>query len=146
MTAAPTIPPDEPDEPNAMPCKPCPVGAAGKAADAALGQRGRPFKSGGSFPEGGFDSSFVRWAYQRAGVPVPRAADPQASAGKPVPQAALKRGDLVLFVNRDGEIDHVGIYLDHGRFVHVPTDGVVTVDSLSHAPWAHRFSAGRRIA
>jgi cell wall-associated NlpC family hydrolase len=51
----------------------------------------------------------------------------------------------VLFARRNGEIYHVGLYLDGGRFVHAVAKEGVTVTSLDEAPWNQRFSGGRRI-
>ncbi len=58
----------------------------------------------------------------------------------------LQQGDLVFF-GRKGRINHVGIYVGEGRFLHSPSTGKdVRVDSLTTGYWAPRFMQARRVA
>ena len=59
---------------------------------------------------------------------------------------ALEEGDLVVFGKR-GRVDHVGIYVGEGRFVHAPSTGKdVMVSSLETGYWSGKYMEGRRIA
>jgi len=59
---------------------------------------------------------------------------------------ALAEGDLVFFGKR-GHIDHVGIYVGEGKFVHAPRTGRdVTVSSLTSGYWAQKYLEARRLA
>ena len=58
----------------------------------------------------------------------------------------LRQGDLVFF-GLKGRINHVGIYVGEGRFLHSPSSGKdVRVDSLITGYWANRYLSGRRVA
>ncbi len=58
----------------------------------------------------------------------------------------LQEGDLVFFGPR-GRVNHVGIYVGEGRFLHSPSSGKdVRVDSLVTGYWSSRFLQARRLA
>ncbi|HBS62761.1 MAG TPA: hypothetical protein DEB32_08580, partial [Stenotrophomonas sp.] len=58
---------------------------------------------------------------------------------------ALAAGDLVFF-GRKGRVDHVGIYVGEGRFLHAPSTGKdVRVDSLVTGYWSAKFMQARRV-
>ena len=57
----------------------------------------------------------------------------------------LRQGDLVFF-GLKGRVNHVGIYVGEGRFLHSPSSGKdVRVDSLITGYWANRYLQARRI-
>jgi cell wall-associated NlpC family hydrolase len=88
--------------------------------DRARGQLGTRYVLGGNRPGESLDcSSFARYAMEALGFRLPRTADEQARLGRAVPRdrAALKPGDLLTFGSRR-RVDHVGIYLGEGRFIH----------------------------
>ena len=93
---------------------------AARAAALAAQLVGAPYKYGGATPDG-FDCSGLVWyVYQTVGLAVPRTAVEQQAAARPVPLSALRPGDLVFFYTA---VDHVGIYLGGGEFVHAPATG-----------------------
>ena len=52
-----------------------------------------------------------------------------------------------MFFGRRGRIDHVGIYIGEGKFVHAPSRGKdVTVSSLDQGYWSGRFLQARRVS
>ena len=58
---------------------------------------------------------------------------------------ALTEGDLVFF-GRRGRVDHVGIYIGDGKFLHAPRTGRdVTVSTLTDGYWSHKYLEARRI-
>jgi cell wall-associated NlpC family hydrolase len=57
------------------------------------------------------------------GLEIPRTAREQRHAAHPVPLAALAPGDLVFFRIHSRRVNHVGIYVGGGRFVHAPRAG-----------------------
>lgn len=110
---------------------------------------GTPYRWGGTSPERGFDcSGLVSYVFETAlGIELPRVSRDMARAGEPVERAQLNVGDLVFFALRGGRIDHVGIYVGEGRFLHAPRTGRdVTVSALDGGYWAKRFKQARRIA
>ena len=80
-----------------------------------------PYAWGGTSIDGGMDcSAFSRFIIKKYGVKLPRTVKDQARTGRFIPAGKLQPGDLVFFdatVKRRG-VDHVGIYIHKGYFVH----------------------------
>lgn len=115
----------------------------------ALTLLGTPYRWGGSNPDSGFDcSGLVGYVFRTAlGIDLPRVSRDMAQNGERVERASLNAGDLVFFGRRGNRIDHVGIYLGEGRFVHAPRTGKdVMVSELDSGYWAGRFQLARRVA
>ena len=109
---------------------------------------GTPYRWGGESPDGGFDcSGLVGYVYRSVlGMELPRVSRQMATSGEAVERTALVPGDLVFF-GRRGRVNHVGIYVGEGRFLHAPSRGKdVRVDSLATGYWSGRYLQGRRVA
>ncbi len=120
---------------------------AREASLLALSLVDTPYRYGGNTPESGFDcSGLIVYVYRHAArLRLPRTVAELARTGVPVPLAAARSGDLVLF-DTQGRFSHAGIYVDGGRFVHAPsTGGTVRLDGVQARYWAPRFSGVRRI-
>ena len=117
----------------ARPAEPAPAAAPAPALASApasvLGERaatlatrllGTPYRVGGTSTDGFDCSGLVYYVYRELGVSLPRTAAEQRAAARRVPAEALVPGDLVFFST---PVDHVGIYLGHGEFVHAPGSG-----------------------
>lgn len=88
-----------------------PTDQAQKAVAAAKTALGTPYQWGGTVPGKGLDcSGLVQWAYQQAGVDLPRTASAQA-VGPQIPRAELQAGDLAVW---DG---HVAMIVDGGNMI-----------------------------
>jgi len=106
---------------------------------------GKPYHYGGASPDKGFDcSGLVFYAFQHAGIKVPRTSHTQFVDAFPVNPHALRQGDL-LFFSISGKISHVGIYIGNNTFIHAPSSGkAVSYASLSNPYWRdHLIKAGR---
>jgi len=109
---------------------------------------GTPYRWGGTSPEGGFDcSGLVGYVFRTIGIDLPRVSRAMANEGTAVAdRTALAEGDLVFFGKR-GRVDHVGIYIGEGKFLHAPRTGRdVTVSSLSTGYWSAKYLEARRLA
>ena len=109
---------------------------------------GTPYRWGGTSPESGFDcSGLVGYVFRTIGIDLPRVSRSMAHEGTEVANRdALAEGDLVFFGKR-GRIDHVGIYIGDGKFLHAPRTGRdVTVSSLTTGYWSQKYLQARRIA
>lgn len=139
----------------AMPAKPAPApaeSASSRVQDAlkrAFSLLGTPYRWGGTSPETGFDcSGLVGYVFRTIGIDLPRVSREMAGAGTPVnDRDALAKGDLVFFGRSGSRIDHVGIYIGDGKFLHAPRTGRdVTVSSLTSGYWSQKFLQARRVA
>lgn len=122
------------------------AGLANAVLFRAIGLVGTPYRWGGNTPEGGFDcSGLVGFVFRdAAGVLLPRRSSDIAAIDAPtVGRQALAPGDLVFF-GKDG-VDHVGIYVGEGRFVHAPSSGgTVRLDALDGHYWRDVFAFAKR--
>lgn len=92
-------------------------------------------------------SSFVQQVFNRKhGYQLPRTSLAQAKTGKYVAKKNLRAGDLVFFdTNRDGRINHVGIYIGKGNFVHSSPVNKVGTNELDRGYWKNAYKSARRV-
>ncbi len=116
----------------------------------ALALLGTPYRWGGTSPEGGFDcSGLVGYVFRNTlGIELPRISRDMANVGELIRDPkALVEGDLVFFSRRGKHVDHVGIYIGNGQFVHAPRTGKdVEVANLITGYWSQKFFQARRVA
>jgi cell wall-associated NlpC family hydrolase len=120
-----------------------PSGAA--IANLAASLIGTSYEFGGADLSGFDCSGLALFVHAQVGISIPRTAAAQQRAAQAVPLTQLLPGDLVFFRMRSGGIDHVGVYLGAGRFVHAPHRGVAVASAdLSEGFFAHHLvNAGR---
>jgi cell wall-associated NlpC family hydrolase len=109
--------------------------ASGRAAAAVAAARsalGKPYVWGANGPTGFDCSGLTQWSYAQAGVGLPRTSQAQAGAGRRVPLAAARPGDLVAY--RD-DASHIGMYVGNGQVIHAPHPGApVRYDPVGMMP------------
>jgi cell wall-associated NlpC family hydrolase len=105
-----------------------------------------PYRWGGTSIRHGMDcSAFTIYVFRKFGVRLPRTAKEQARIGRHVRRYTLRPGDLVFFdaSRRRKGIDHVGIYMGRGKFVHSVSGKGVVIQRLRDFP--HPVLYGKRI-
>jgi cell wall-associated NlpC family hydrolase len=116
-------------------------------ADFALQLIDIRYRRGGRSPATGFDcSGFVHYVFRHSvGEELAASSAAQFKGGTSIARSEMKTGDLVFFRTHGKRISHVGIYLDHGRFIHSPSSGKrISISRLDEAYWAKRFAGARR--
>ncbi|WP_029391298.1 NlpC/P60 family protein [Streptomyces xiaopingdaonensis] len=112
---------------------------AAAALSAAKGKIGSPYVWGATGPSSFDCSGLTSWAYQQAGVSLPRTSQAQANAGSRLGQGELAPGDLVFFYD---DLHHVGLYAGNGQILHAPKPGAnVRFESINNMP----FMFGTRV-
>lgn len=120
---------------------------AAAVLDEADELRGTRYAAGGVSPTGFDCSGFVQYLYGRQGIPLPRTAQAQFSAGTRIRANRLRPGDLVFFRISGRRVTHVGLAVGDGQFIHAPNVGSrVRIDRLDAPYWARRFAGARRVA
>jgi cell wall-associated NlpC family hydrolase len=139
---------------------------AQKIISLALDLFGHPYKYGGTSIGKGIDCSFfAQTIFKGLGIPLPRTSGEQFKTGQAADPSSLKVGDLVFFkktyysttkrkkkgkvrVRRVGvtRINHVGIYIGNGEFIHATLNtNRVTISRLDEPYFVKRFAGARRV-
>jgi len=103
---------------------------------------GKPYRWGAAGPNAFDCSGLVQFVYGSLGVNLPRTT--AALWRSLTPTDKPRPGDLVFFSFSGRRVDHVGIYLGNGRFIHANSyKHQVVVEDLN-APWYKRVYLGAR--
>gem|GEM_PF-534935 len=120
-----------------------------------LAQRclGIPYRPGGTTTQGFDCSGFVRYVFRENGIELGRSSRQQALEGKPVELSDIRPGDLIFFQmdqrrKNPGRIDHVGLYLGNGQFIHAASSSrsrEIKMDRLEAGHFLTKIVGARRI-
>ncbi|MGQ9728401.1 MAG: C40 family peptidase, partial [Candidatus Fervidibacter sp.] len=97
-------------------------------------------------PVKGLDcSAFVQRVFAARGIKLPRTSAKQAEVGIPVPVSQLQPGDRLYFAVKGNRIDHCGIYIGNGLFIHASgRHNAVVISSLYEPLYARSLVTIRR--
>ena len=102
----------------------------GQIVDYAKTFIGGKYIYGGTTPKGFDCSGFTQYVFKHFGYSLSRTSSAQSSNGKAVSTSSLQLGDLLCFSKSSGStsINHVGIYIGSGKFVHAANTqkGIIT--------------------
>lgn len=120
-------------------------GTGSRIVNTALKYLGIPYKWGG-YSAGGVDcSGFVKAVFGSCGIALPRVSREQALVGIPVGWSQLQPGDRLYFACKGSQIDHAGIYIGNGLFIHSSASrGGVAVDNVLKGFYLNSLVAARR--
>ena len=119
------------------------------AVRVARQQLRKRYRWGGTSPKRGFDcSGLMQYAYKKASVRLPRTAAAQYRSTKRVSLSRLQTGDLIFFHTRRSRtrVNHVGIYLGGGKFIHAPRRGKRVSVSTLNRYWKRRAVGAGRVS
>lgn len=110
---------------------------------------GTRYRWGGASVSQGFDCSGLLFYLFRneAGINIPRTTTSMLnSKAETVERDKLKVGDAVFFKHNGGQrMNHVGLYIGNGRFIHSPRTGkTIRIDSLNNTYWKQSYHTAKR--
>jgi hypothetical protein len=109
-------------------------------------EMGKPYQWGGAGPNSYDCSGLVYYVYGKLGITMPRVSRDQAKVGTYVSKDKLIYGDLVFFARDGKNVNHVGIYVGNGLFVHAPESGdVVKKTTLLSGYYERSYYTARRV-
>jgi len=119
----------------------------------ALDVMGTPYRWGGTSADGFDCSGLIQYAYSAHGIMLPRTSADQARQGTSVDRnlSALVPGDILTFSAGAGgsQVNHVGLYVGGGEFIHSATNGVQKSRLSATDPygkwWWDRWVGARRV-
>lgn len=108
---------------------------------------GVPYRRGGTSKDGMDCSGFVRTLYDELfNIELPHSSrgQYQFSALRQIPKIKMQAGDLLFFSDKKKKrVNHVGVYLSGGRFIHASSSQGITVSRLSESYWRKRFVSSK---
>lgn len=108
---------------------------------AAYRSIGIDYRWGGNTPKEGFDcSGLTKFTHKNVNLSIPRTALEQSKASRTIRRQDLKPGDMIFFRTSGKSVNHVGIYVGDGKFIHAASGGgKVTLDDLRRGYWQQRL-------
>lgn len=109
---------------------------------------GIPYRSGGTSEKGMDCSGFARTLYDKLfSIELPHSSieQYQSSDLQKISKRRMQPGDLIFFADKKKKrINHVGVYLSNGKFIHASSSLGITVSKLSESYWKKRFVGSKR--
>ncbi len=118
----------------------------------AKSKLGSPYKWGQAGPNSFDCSGFIQYAFKEAyGIDLGHSSKAMSQTGTTINKADLLPGDLVFFTtDRSGTVNHVGIYIGEGDFIHASSSSYngrqVHINPLDSGFYEEVYKWGKRIA
>lgn len=109
---------------------------------------GKPYKYGAVGPNSFDCSGFVYAVHKHFGIQIPRTSLYQSQIrGSKLSRAELSVGDMVFFdTSLKGHVNHVGIYLGNGKFIHASSGKAFSVTISDMNGWyKNKFRWGKHL-
>jgi cell wall-associated NlpC family hydrolase len=113
-------------------------------AKSKMGDTYEPAKAG---PDHFDCSGFVYYVFKENGIKIPRTSLLQSQSAEKLSRKEIKRGDILSFDTHDRKhINHSGIYLGNGKFIHSSSGKAygVTISDLDKGFYKDKFRWGVR--
>ena len=118
------------------------------AVTVAKKQIHKKYRWGGTTPRTGFDcSGLIQYAFKLAKIYIPRTAAAQYKHTKRISLSKIQAGDLIFFHTRrtKARVNHVGIYMGNGKFIHAPRRGKRVSTAKLNKYWRRKFVGAGRV-
>ena len=118
------------------------------AVNLGLSLLGKDYHWGHEGPNTFDCSGFTKYVYNKAlGKNIPHSSRAQSQKGETIAKSNLQSGDLVFFTtDRSGNVNHVGIYIGNGKFVHASSaKDQVIVSQLDSGFYQETYKWAKRI-
>jgi len=92
-------------------------------------------------------SGFVYYLFKESGVRIPRSSLPQSQSGEKLSREEIQKGDILFFDTHErGHVNHSGVYLGDGKFIHASSGKAygVTISELDKGFYEDKFRWGIR--
>ena len=111
---------------------------------------GRPYRFGGTSPDGFDCSGLVTYLYKNHVPGLPRVSRQMAGFGSPIERTSLTAGDLVFFAtgSSKNKVTHVAIFIGQDSLLHSISNGPdrgVTITPLSSRYWSRKYHSAVRV-
>ena len=122
-----------------------------QGADAVISlakqQLGKPYVWGAEGPSSFDCSGFTQYVFKNAaGKNLPRVSKEQSKFGQSVNKSNLQKGDLIFFdTDKDGVVNHVGIYMGNNEFIHASSGGKKVMISQLNSYYNSAYTNARRV-
>lgn len=139
--------PENPDEPGDEPVPDVPASELA-ASIIAMGKKyiGCPYKWAGASPKGFDCSGFVMYLFGAHGITLPHNSRSMYTFGTAVAKKDLQPGDLVFFYGSNKNvINHVGIYIGNGEFIHSSSSKGVNITRLDSSYYENHYYGAKRV-
>jgi cell wall-associated NlpC family hydrolase len=124
-----------------------PSSLADKIINLAKQQLGKPYVWGAEGPSSFDCSGFTQYVFKNAAsINLPRVSRDQSKFGQSVSRNNLQKGDLIFFdTDKNGSVNHVGIYMGNNEFIHASSGGKKVIISQLNSYYSSAYTNARRV-